>query len=440
MRPVPTIAYTAPVVCPMTGPPLADGAVVVTGDRITAVGPAAELAADADRTHHVEGVLVPGFVDGHTHVEHADADHLARPGPHAAWLAAVAGTTRSWSADRWSRSARRGTQALLRSGVTAAADTVTRGPAVPALSRTGIAGTSYVEISGVDDRFADQVLADVEAALGLPADGRRVGIGPAGATAVGTDALRRLGALAERTGAPLQIAAARNPAEVAALRSAEGPLADAARSAGMRYEWLDEPSGLTPIRYLDACGLLRTSTTLLHATWADVLEVRLIAERGAVVVLTPRADRSLQAGDPPVERFVDAGVAMALGTASPAAVASPDLLAEAAAFTDLATAAGMALVPTSTGLLEAAEAAVRLATVDGARALGLGDVAGVLEPGRRADLVGVAVSTSPDAVYRDLVRSGPGRQVLTVLGGVRRSRRASADEPWPEIDHQPERG
>ncbi|MBA2576288.1 MAG: amidohydrolase family protein, partial [Euzebyaceae bacterium] len=80
------------------------------------------------------------------------------------------------------------------------------------------------------------------------------------------------------------------------------------------------------------------------------------------------------------------------------------------------------------------EQAVRLATVDGARAMGWGNRAGVLEPGRRADLAGVALTATPRSVYRDLLSRGPGRQVLTVVGGVRKARRDDADRPWPLLD------
>ena len=53
---------------------------------------------------------------------------------------------------------------------------------------------------------------------------------------------------------------------------------------------------------------------------------------------------------------------------------------------------------------------------------------------RPADMVGVAIETTAGSVYRDLVERGPGRQVLTVLGGLRKSRRNDPDVPWPELE------
>lgn len=424
--------YSAPVVCPMSGPPLADGGVLVVADRIEAVGPAADLRSRADREHRVDGVLLPGLVNAATAVEHADADLLRAPGPLHAWLPALAGLTAGWDDEAWSRSARRGVHLLLRAGTTAVGDSVTRGPGVPACSRAGLVGDSRVEVSGVDSEHADAVLAALDRSLDLPAAGRRVALGVRSPVEVGTGVLQAVAALAVRRGRPLHVAAARTQSEVAALRAGEGPAAAAARERGYAYEWLDGGADLSPIRYLDAVGALGPSTSVGHGSLVDVLETRLLAERGATVVCCPRADERRGGGRAPLERFADAGVALALGTDSPASAPDLDLLDEARAWVALARERELGLWPGAHGPTSLEEQAIRLATVDGARAMGWD--AGVLEPGRRADLVGVAVVTTPDRAYRDLVEQGPGRVVLTVLGGVRRARRDDADIPWPPLD------
>lgn len=431
---MPPVLYAAPVVCPMTGPPLADGGVLVDGHRIVAVGERRVLARDAARVHEVDGVLLPGLVDGSTSLEHTDAHALAVPGPAHAWLAALRGTTDEWSDDAWTRSARRGVQLLLRAGVTAAGDVVLRGPAVPAASRAGLVGTSWVGVAMVDVDTVDAVLPQVEHALALPAEGRTVGVAPHAPHTLGTGVLRALVALADRHGAPLHVRAAETQAEVAALRAGEGPFAGMARDRGMAFEWLDGGTDLSPVRYLDACGVLGPRTAVSHGVYVDVLEARLLAARSTTVVCCPRSDALRRSGDAPLERYAEAGTRLALGTDSAAAVPDPDVLSEAAAWTALARTRDLALWPSDSGPVTLEEQAIRLATVEGARAMGWGDRAGVLEPGRRADLVGVAVDTAPATAYRDLVERGPGRQVLTVLGGVRRARREDPDVPWPPID------
>jgi cytosine/adenosine deaminase-related metal-dependent hydrolase len=136
----------------------------------------------------------------------------------------------------------------------------------------------------------------------------------------------------------------------------------------------------------------------------------------------------------PLERYARAGVRLALGTESLAAVPDVDPLAEAAAWVAMARAQQIALWPGGGGPVELEEQAVRLLTVEGADAMGWAAHSGVLAVGRRADMVGVDVVTTAATAYRDLVTRGVGRQVLTVLGGVRRAMRASGDTPWPLLD------
>ncbi len=431
---VPAVLYSADVLCSMTGPPLANGAVLVRDDRIVAVGPAQTLRDDADRRHHVDGVLLPGLVNAGTALEHADAAALAVAGPLDGWIRALAATTGEWTEEQWGRSAHRGILQALRAGTTAVFDTVCRGPAVPAACRAGLAGDSWVEVFMADHEHRDAVLAAVERALALSADGRRVGIAPHSPWALGTGVLQALAALAARCGAALHVRAAQTPAEAAALATGSGPLADLARERHMEFEWLGGGAHQDVVGYLDACSVLRAGTSLAGGVGIDEAGVRLLADRGVTVVCRPRADALRGAGELALERYAGSGPALALGTGSPAEVGDVDVLAEASAWARLAASRGLREWPSAAGPVPLDEQAVRLATVDGARAMGWGNRAGVLEPGRRADLAGVALTATPRSVYRDLLTRGPGRQVLTVVGGVRKARRDDADRPWPLLD------
>ena len=430
---VPLTLYSADVVCPMTGPPVPDGGVLVDDGVIVAIDQADRLADAAIRRHHIAGVLLPGLVNGHCHLELSDAAPLAVPGPLPAWIQAVDGFTSGWAQERWGRSAHRGVLQALRAGSTAVFDTVADGAAVPAAVRAGLAGDSFVEVRDTDVTHADAVVEQVARALALPAEGRRVGIAPASPVQLGTGVLQSLAALAQRSGAPLQIHAAASDAELSALRLATGPLADQARAARHDYEWLAS-GGPTPVRYLEALGVLGARTSIVHGVRVDAGEARLLAKLDVTVVCVPRANDRLRMGQLPLELYADARTPLALGTDSLAAAPDLDLLAEAAAWVRVAEARGLNLWPSRSGPVPLAEAAIRLATIDGATALGWGDRCGALEPGRRADLVGVEMTTSAERVYRDLVDSGPGRQVLTVLGGTRKARRDNAEQPWPDVD------
>lgn len=431
---VSNVLYSARVVCPMTGPPLDDGGVLVEGDTIVAVGEATALRRRAGREQHVDGVLLPGLVNAHTHLELADAGELAQPGPQHRWHDAVDGLTSGWSAEQWQHSARRGVLHALRWGTTCVGDVVHNGAGVPAAVRAGLAGDSWVQISEVDVREHDGVLAALRHTLGLPAPGRRLGIAVSSAARIGTGTLQALAALATERAVPLHVHAAVDQAEVRAVWHGDGPLAEHATAIGAQYEWVGSGAGFGPVRYLDECGALRPGNSLVHGVWVDDREVSRIAAERVAVVSCPRSDDRLQAGSAPLERYAGAGVRMALGTESLAAVPDLDPTAEAAAWVALARAQGIALWPGAGGPVELEEQAVRLLTCDGAAALGWEGHSGVLAPGRRADLVGIDVSTTAATAYRDLLTRGVGRQVLTVVAGVRRSWRSGGDAPWPALD------
>ena len=418
----------------MTGPPLDDGGVLVSESTIVAVGEATALRRDADREQRVDGVLLPGLVNAHTHLELADAGWLAQRGPHHRWQDATDGLVSTWTPEQWQHSARRGVLHALRWGTTCVGDVVSDGAGVPAASRARLAGDSWVQISNVDVREQDDVLAALRHTLDLPAPGRRLGIAVASAARVGTGVLQALADLARERDVPLHVHAAVDQAEVRAIWHGDGPLAEQAAAVAMQYEWISTGTGFGPLRYLGECGALRAGNSVAHGVWVDDREARQLAAEGVAVVTCPRSDERLQAGEVPLERYAGAGVRMALGTESLAAVPDMDPLAEAAAWVALARAQGIALWPGGGGPVELEEQALRLLTCDGAAALGWAAHSGVLAPGRRADLVGVDVATTADAAYRDLLTRGVGRQVLTVLTGTRQSWRPSGDVPWPPLE------
>jgi cytosine/adenosine deaminase-related metal-dependent hydrolase len=313
-------------------------------------------------------------------------------------------------------------------------DVVHNGAGVPAASRAGLAGDSWVLINDVDTREQDGVLGALRHTLSLPAPGRRLGIAVGSAARLGTGTLQALAALAREFDVPLHAHAAVDQAEVRAVWHGDGPLAERAVAIGAQFEWVGSGTGFGPVRYLGECGALRPGNSIAHGVWVDDREARRLATERVALVSCPRSDERLQGGAAPLERYAGAGVRMALGTESLAAVPDMDPLAEAAAWVALARAQGIALWPGAGGPVELEEQAVRLLTCDGAAALRWADHSGVLAPGRRADMVGVDIPTTAATAYRDLLARGVGRQVLTVVAGVRRSWRASGDTPWPALD------
>ena len=139
--------------------------------------------------------------------------------------------------------------------------------------------------------------------------------------------------------------------------------------------------GTTPVGLLDAAGLLDERTLLVHAVWLDEGDIARIAARGARVSHCPESNTKLASGIAPVARLRAAGVPVGLGTDGAASNNDLDL------FPAMDFAAKLHKVAGCDPTVLPAEAVLRMATLEGARAIGLEDEIGSLEPGKQADLV-----------------------------------------------------
>lgn len=144
--------------------------------------------------------------------------------------------------------------------------------------------------------------------------------------------------------------------------------------------------GMRQIARIDRLGLLNSQLIAVHMTALTDAEIALCAERGVSVVHCPESNLKLASGFCPVEKLRRAGVNLALGTDGCASNNDLDM------FGEMRTAALLAKgVAQDASALDAASA-LRMATLGGARAIGMGDSIGSIEPGKRADLVCVDLS------------------------------------------------
>jgi len=138
---------------------------------------------------------------------------------------------------------------------------------------------------------------------------------------------------------------------------------------------------LTPVQYLDRLNILDHRTLLVHGVWLEPADIDLIAARGAAVSHNPESNMKLGCGTAPVPRLMAAGVAVALGTDGGASNNNLDLIQE------MDTAAKLHKAVSANPVLMDAATVLKMATIDGARAIRLGRQIGSLEIGKQADLI-----------------------------------------------------
>jgi 5-methylthioadenosine/S-adenosylhomocysteine deaminase len=361
----------ATVVTMDAGRTVLDGAtILVSGDRITAVGPPSTPPAEATRTIDAGGgIVVPGLVNAHTHLAMTMFRGLADDLDLERFLARVLPAEGAVLDDVSVAAATALAVAeCLRSGITTALDMYffpEASAAVAAAAGFDLRnGPVFVEAPGPDDRpFPERLEWAGELLASTPPDQRWVA--PHSAYLLDEDQLAAVGALAAATAARVHVHACETDAELAAVRARHGR---------------------TPIEVLRDTGLLGPDTVLAHGVHLTGDDIALIAAAGATVTHCPASNQKLGSGFAPVTELLAAGVPIALGTDGAASANDLDLLvAMRLAAYPLAARAGP-------GTLSAHDV-VAMATTGGARAAGTPD-RGSIEPGNRADLV-VLDASSP---------------------------------------------
>jgi len=174
-----------------------------------------------------------------------------------------------------------------------------------------------------------------------------------------------------------------------------------------------ERYGTTPVRHLQRLGVLDERTVLVHAVWVDDEELDILHDTGASVSHNPESNMKLAAGIAPVPAMLRRGIPVGLGTDGCASNNDMDL------FREMGTAAKLHKVAAMDATVLDARTALRMATMEGARVLGMEESIGSIEPGKCADLIFVNMNqphlTPVYQAYSHLVYAASGADVTTVI-------------------------
>jgi 5-methylthioadenosine/S-adenosylhomocysteine deaminase len=415
------IRYHARWVLPITAPPIESGTVAVEGRSIRYVGPR-DAAPAGDDVELGDALLLPGLVNAHTHLELTAMRGLLEELSFFDWVrtltrARAAVLTPGMLLD----AARLGVAEGLAAGVTTFADTSASGAPVRALRELGARGIVYQEVFGPAPEQRGGALAELASAVErLRADASdlvQIGVSPHAVYSVHEDLLVDACAYALRERLPIAIHLAESVEEIDFLREASGPFADMLRGRGIEVVRRSH----SPVHLLVELGVDIARPLLIHCVQLDASDVAFIAERGCPVAHCPASNAKLGHGTAPLLELLAAGAVVGLGTDSVASNNRMDLLDEARQ----AVLAQRARARDPRAL--SAAAALELATIGGARALGLDAVVGSLEPGKDADLAAFPLGDARTTPVGD-----PAAAAVFALAGRGASFAAVAGRPLVE--------
>lgn len=381
---------------------LVENSVAVADGRILAVAPRPEIESAWPAAASVElpgHVLLPGFVNAHTHAPMTLLRGLADDLELSVWL-----KEHIWPAESrfvGPRFVRDGTRLavaeMLRSGTTCFNDMYFfPNAAVDVCRETGIRASLGITIIEIESAWASNVGDYIEKGLELYDHCRKdpllsFTLSPHSPYTVSDETLKRIAILSAEQDFPVHIHL-------------------------LETEWEVKQSyqqhNLNPIRRLEQQGLVNRRLQAVHMAQLSEEDIEYFAPSGASVVHCPQSNLKLASGFCPVASLLDAGVNVAVGTDGAASNNSLDLLAEAQTAALLAK--GVAADAKAVDAFQALE----MMTLNGAIALGLQDQVGSIEPGKQADLCALDLrqpETQPlHNVVSQVMYAASGRQVTDV--------------------------
>ena len=361
---------------------LDDGELAIRGDSIIAVGraPLFPKGVIAKQTIDAHGKLIlPGFVNGHTHVPMTLFRGLKDDVTLDVWLKDYIFPAEAKNVNeefvRWGT--RLAAAEMIRGGVTTFADMYYFEDAIAdetkAAGMRGILGETWLDFPAPDNKNEAQMAAYTEKFLqrwqGDPLI--RAAVAPHSIYLCSEKTLHDAQALAKKYNAPILIHVAESRKE---------------------HDDSLKQNGTTSVHYMERIGLLGPDIIAAHCIWVDEAERKLLAQRGVGCVHNPSSNMMLASGVAPVPEERTAGIAVGLGTDGPAGSNNDlDLMEEM----DLAAKLQKTtkVDPRALG----AKDVVAMATIEGARALHMEKEIGSLEGGKKADLIIIGLDT-PNAV------------------------------------------
>ena len=378
------IRYHARWVIPISAPPIENGTVAVADGRIAYVGPRTGKGGGAppgDDRDLGSALLMPGLVNVHSHLELTMMRGFLEGLNFPQWIMRLNSVKRAvLDRERMLDAARLGLVEGIRAGVTTFADTCDSGVAFDAMIEAGVRGIMYQEVFGPDPAQCAASLAELRAKVDALRPRRTplvgIGVSPHAPYTVSDPLYAAVADYAMRESLPVAVHIAESDVERQLVEQGAGVFADGLRRRGIAIA----PRARSSIALLERHRVLETRPLLIHCVRVDRDDIGVIARAKCPVAHCPVSNAKLGHGTSPLLALLDAGIIVGIGSDSVASNNRMDMLAEARA----AILAQRARVGRH-DVLGAADA-LHLATLGGARALGLDAEIGSLDVGKSADL------------------------------------------------------
>ena len=399
------ILITGGTVVTMAGPNLERASVAIDKGVIVAVGPSSEI----DRKYSGKTVIraggmavLPGFVNAHTHVPMTLFRGIADDRELMDWLTNFIFPAEAKNVDRdfvkWGT--RLAAVEMIRSGTTTFGDMYYYESDIAretkAAGLRGVLGETVLDFPAPDNKTWEAAMAYMREYVGKWKGDALItpAFAPHAPFTVSKEHLQQVRAMATELGAPILIHVSETKAELAQVA--------------------EKQNGMTPGNYLDSIGFLGDDVVAAHGVWLTPEELQIFKAKKVGVVHCPESNMMLASGIAPVVDMLRANMELGLGTDGPAGSNNNLDMVE-----EMASAARLQKVGRLDPKAISARDVLMMATIGGARVLGLADRIGTLETGKRADVVIVDLQQPKSqpvySVESAIVYAASGSSVVTTI-------------------------
>ncbi|HEX8136150.1 MAG TPA: amidohydrolase [Pyrinomonadaceae bacterium] len=380
-----------------------DGAIAVRAGRIVAVGARTEILAKYSAAETIDAtgkVLIPGLINGHTHIPMTLFRGLADDLDLNEWLTKYIfpAEAKNVTEDFVRAGTQLGLAEMIRGGTTTYCDMYYFEDAIAEETKRagvrGLLGETVIDFPVADNKTFEEAVAYTEKFVARWKGDALItaAIAPHAPYTVSEEHLKAWRALSDKTGAPLVIHISETRKEV---------------------DDITKSKGAPPVDYLARIGFLNNRVVAAHVVFPSPAEIEALKRLGVGVVHNPQSNMKLASGVAPVPQMLKADIRLGLGTDG--AASNNDLNM----WEEMDTAAKLHKVFTGDPKVVSAEEAFELATVRGARALHMEREIGSLEAGKRADFCIVDLDDLNQTpfynIYSELVYATKADDVRTVV-------------------------
>lgn len=342
-----------------------DGFVAVSENKIVAVGPGSEIADyQAEETIDAgNSIIMPGLINTHTHAAMAYFRGLADDLPFGVWL-----NERIWPAEAKyvseqfvARSGELSCLEMIKSGTTCFNDMYFFGQAMAELAiRSNL--RTLIGITVVNFKNLDQTLKEAVELSGQYKNNEyiKITLAPHSVYACSRDTLEKVKQTAEANDLRVHIHVSESEKEIIDCKKTHDK---------------------SPVEYLDELGLLTDKLIAAHSIWLSDSDLEIYKSREVSVAHCPVSNMKLTAGIAPLNKILKLGIAVGLGTDGAASNNTLDL------FADMRVCALLHKINNFDPTVVNARELIQMATINGAKVIGLDKEIGSLEIGKKADII-----------------------------------------------------